>query len=246
MFVHVDAKALEWYGAVYLSQDKVGLKELWDNLDAHALNQERFKLPTRLIAKTFLFRLIYGGSAYAYVKDNQFNHVSKNPKFWQKVIDEAYEKYSGLKETHDAWVSQAVATGKVVVCTGREYSFAPIRDDSGEVRRERDGSIKWPRTTILNYPVQGLGNDLMAIVRTLLYAYMKRSTLKHALLVCTVHDSIDVDCPPEEVDEVIRLIKLAFENAPARFKTLFGVEFNLPLRCEIFTGLNLKDLTLIP
>lgn len=128
-----------------------------------------------------------------------------------------------------------------MVCTGREYSFSPLRDDNGNLRHERDGSLKWPRTTILNYPVQGLGNDLMAIVRTLLYTYMKRANLK-SLLVSTVHDSIDVDCPDNEVETVIKLIQQAFDNAPARFEQLFGVEFNLPLRCEIFVGKNLKDL----
>lgn len=238
MYVHVDAKQLEWIGATYLSQDPVAIKEIMDALDMHSLNQERFKLPSRLIAKTFLFRLIYGGTEWAYAYDSNFSHVSSNPKFWRKVIDEAYAKYSTLAKTHTGWEQTVIRTGKLVMPTGREYAFAPYRD-------ERTNELKWPRTTILNYPVQGLGHDLMAIVRTLLYARLTAAhgrTIFHSKLCSTVHDSIDVDCPDEEVPEVIRIVQSAFDDAPKRFEQLFGVAFNLPLRCEIFTGNNLKDL----
>ena len=239
MYVHVDAKALEWYGAVYLSQDPVGLKELLEGVDTHEENRIRFKLPSRLIAKTFLFRLIYGGTEWAYAYDSNFSHVSSNPKFWKKVIDEAYEKYSGLAKTHTNWEQTVVRTGKLVMPTGREYAFSPYRD-------ERTNELKWPRTTILNYPVQGLGHDLMAIVRTLLFARLRAAqgkTIFKSLLCCTVHDSIDVDAPDAEVPEVIKIIQSSFDDVPKRFEQLFGVSFNLPIRCEISTGINLKDLT---
>lgn len=58
MLLKVDAKALqlEWRVAVELSGDKVGLQEILDGVDSHADNQQRFGLPSRLIAKTYLFR----------------------------------------------------------------------------------------------------------------------------------------------------------------------------------------------
>lgn len=234
MFVHVDARQLEWVGAAFLSQDPVAMQEIWNNEDMHAKNVERFKLPDRRTAKFFLFRLIYGGSAYAYAYDPDFTHVSASPKFWQKVIDEAYDKYNVLEKTHTAWVQTVIRTGQLEVCTGRTYSWQPFRTDKGE--------LKWPRTQILNYPVQGLGHDLMAIVRTLLFVRLRNLGLR-SLLVSTVHDSIDVDCPAEEVSQVVECVATCFRDAPSRFYDLFGTEFNLPLRCEIFTGNNIKDLT---
>ena len=60
--VNVDAKSLEWCTYLYLSQDKVGLDE-WHGVindagknDIHRANQTAFNLPSRLIAKVFLFR----------------------------------------------------------------------------------------------------------------------------------------------------------------------------------------------
>ena len=96
MLIKVDAKGLEWRTAVELSRDKTGLQEILDGADQHEDNRVRFGLPTRLIAKTFLFRLIYGGSAFAYSKDFNFAKTSTEESFWQDVIDKTYEKYSGL------------------------------------------------------------------------------------------------------------------------------------------------------
>ena len=90
MLLQADAKQLEWVGATYLSQDKTALDEIWASVDQHADNQERFGLPSRLIAKTFVFRLIYGGSSYSYANDPNFRDIG-NETFWQNVIDEFYK-----------------------------------------------------------------------------------------------------------------------------------------------------------
>ena len=97
MLIQVDAKALEWAVCVYLAQDKVGMEELtYQNYDMHSENMKLFGFPIRHIAKIFVFRLIYGGSAFSYAHDPDFMDVSSNPKFWQDAIDTFYEKYSGV------------------------------------------------------------------------------------------------------------------------------------------------------
>jgi len=60
--VNVDAKSLEWATYLFLSQDPVGMEE-WYSVchdptkhDIHKANQMAFNLPSRLIAKVFLFR----------------------------------------------------------------------------------------------------------------------------------------------------------------------------------------------
>jgi hypothetical protein len=83
MILNADAKALEWVCATYLSQDEVAMKEIWDEIDQHTDNQTRFGLPSRLVAKTFVFRLIYGGSAYSYAMDHNFKDIGSE-KYWQE------------------------------------------------------------------------------------------------------------------------------------------------------------------
>ncbi len=232
MLIQCDAKALEWVTAVFLSQDKTGTKEIIDNVDQHTDNQHRFGLPSRLIAKTFVFRLIYGGSAYSYANDPDFTKVSASEKFWQKVIEEFYAKYTGLAEWHTALMQEATTTGMLRMPTGRIYNYSP---------EERRGDLVWPRTTILNYPVQGTGADIMCIARVSFARRFISGNIK-GKLISTVHDSIVVDVEDSEVDKVCKMFHSVFDDIPVNFKRIFGVEFNLPTRCEVEYGKNLKDM----
>jgi DNA polymerase I-like protein with 3'-5' exonuclease and polymerase domains len=227
--VACDASALEWVCGTYLSQDQVAMNEIINKVDQHTENQRAFNLPSRLIAKTFVFRLIYGGSSYSYANDVNFEHVSKSTKFWDEVIERFYGKYKGWADWHIRLMQEATTTGRIVMPTSRAYSYEPnMRGD-------------WPRTTILNYPVQGLGADIMAIIRVAFWKRLKQEQIK-ALPISSVHDSIVVDCPEEEVDVVVSLYREAFQEAPRLFKAWFGEEFNLPLRCECSVGNNMSEL----
>ena len=145
MLLNADAKQLEWICAAYLSQDKVAIKEILGQIDQHKDNQKRFGLPSRLIAKTFVFRLIYGGGAYSYANDPNFKEIG-NEEYWQKIINEFYNKYTGLKAWHDEIFLRAKKDNKLTMPTGRAYDYLP------EINSQ--GNLKYPRTRILNYPVQ--------------------------------------------------------------------------------------------
>ena len=228
MLLQADAKALEWVCASYLSQDQVAIKEIWDNVDQHTDNQKRFNLPSRLVAKTFVFRLIYGGSAYSYANDPNFKDIG-GETFWERVINQFYGKYSGLGRWHEEIVRCAMRDRKLTMPTGRVYYYEP------EIKY---GKAKWPRTKILNYPVQGLGADLMSIARVSLANRLKR--MEGVKLVNTVHDSIILDFDDKICDNIslVKLVDQCFADVPLNFRKLFGVEFNLPMRVECEVGPN--------
>lgn len=230
MIIQADAKGLEWVVGAYLSQDKVAMQEIINKVDQHSLNQEAFNLPSRLIAKTFVFRLMYGGQAYSYANDPNFTPVSTSERYWQKIIDAFYSKYKGLSEWHTKIVQEVVREGKLIMPTGRVYRFK--RGDRGD----------WPITTIKNYPVQGLGADIMSIIRV---SFMRRFREEgiNGVLINTVHDSIVCDVAEHELNRVARLFYNVFEDTPDNFKKIFGIEFNLPLTCEVSYGNNMKELT---
>ena len=235
MLLQADAKQLEWVGATYLSQDPVAIQEIWGQVDMHSDNQERFNLPSRLIAKTFVFRLIYGGSAYSYANDPNFRDIG-NESFWQEVIDSFYNKYQSLKKWHDEIFFLAKRDKKLVMPTGRIYHYEP------EIRGDR---VTYPRTRILNYPVQGLGADLMAIARVSLRNRLKGK--EGIQLVNTVHDSIIVDFDTNVWDtkELVNLVDRCFEDVPKNFDKLFGANFNLPMRVECQIGKTWGDMEVI-
>lgn len=219
------------------------MREIWDKVDFHANNQKDWKLPSRDYAKRFIFKILYGGSAYGFSNDPEFSWISSDPNFWQRMIDAFYEKYLGIAQWHTKIVQMVISEGKLVMPTGREYEFKPFRKPSGE--------LKWPRTQILNYPVQGLGADLVAIARvTIRKRLIKEGLYKLVKLQSTVHDSIDIDVPTG-VDNnldlcytICRTCEKAVNDVPTNFERLFKTPFNLPLNVEVKYGKNLGDLSL--
>lgn len=234
MIISADAKALEWVVGAYLSKDKVAYEEIINKVDQHTLNQKSFGLPTRLIAKKFVFRLMYGGSAYSYANDPDFTEVSSSQKYWQKVIDAFYNKYTDLRDWHTQIVKDAMKDGQLTMPTGRIYTFEP--------KRNYKGDLEAPETIIKNYPVQGLGADLMSIARVSFFNRFKKEKI-NGYIVNTVHDSIVCDVHAEEKIRVATMFHKVFRDIPENFYKLFGVKFTLPLSCEVSVGNNMKELT---
>lgn len=236
--VNADVKGLEVVVAAELSGDKILKQEILDKVDIHETNRDRFKLgegkPGRLIAKIFKFRLIYGGSAYSYANDSDFQGVSRSQKFWQNVIDEYYAKYTGIKEWHDHIIHTAQQTGKLEIPSGRFFPIVPLVN-------KWNGSMDWPITVIKNYPVQGFGADLVMLARLEARKRLQASTAEFKL-ISTIHDSIVVDCPSECVNGVGRILSDSIEAVPALCKQVFGYDFSLPLTSEVQYGPNKKEM----
>jgi len=229
MLINADASSLEVNCAAFLSQDPVLMDEILNGLDIHSRNQEAFGLPSRLIAKVLVFRLIYGGTEHSFARDPDFTPVSRSKEYWAKVIDKFYSKYRGLAAWHTKIIQEVTVNSELIMPTGRRFSFE--RTERGE----------WPVTTIKNYPVQATGADIMTIARVdFARRFWNRGI--DGKLISTVHDSIVADVAKKDVDTTIQMMYDVFTDIPKNFKRIFGVEYNMPLGCEIKVGMNLKDL----
>lgn len=202
------------------------MNEIIHRVDIHENNKKRFDLPTRLIAKTFVFRLIYGGTAWSYANDPDFKEVKYNEKEWQNVIDEFYKKYQGIKYWHDKLLEEVLLTKELIMPTGRRFSY----DLSGKI----------PFTTIKNYPVQGTGADVMSIIRIDFAKQFKKAN--YGVIIATVHDSIVVDIHKKYLDKVVELFNNCYKNMPSNFEAIFKKKYNLPIFNEIKYGPNMEDL----
>ena len=227
MIVNADVKGLEVVCAAQLSGDKTLCQEVLDDVDIHEENRKAFNLPARVIAKIFKFRLIYGGSAYSYAHDPDFMGVSSSEKYWQKVIDAYYEKYSGIAVWHGELLETAMRQGFIEIPSGRHYTFQPTRNGWGQER--------WPLTTIKNYPVQGFGADLVKLARIKFFKDLQDSGLE-ALFIGTIHDSLIVDTPEKNCYTISMMLRNAIEAVPKLVKEHWDYDFQLPLKCEVQAG----------
>ena len=243
MLVNIDISQLEWVTLLWFSQDTVGIAEYLGGVDQHSTNQATFGLPERRIAKIFVFRLIYGGSKWAYALDPDFNWISKDPRYWQKVIDKFYAKYTNIADQHAKWIRTVIETGQLVMPTGRVFKFDRYLNKRGE--------LEWPRTQILNWPIQGTGHDIVTIARVSLHKRIKadESLASRVHFVSTVHDSIVLDCSFQRVDREFHaldgIIRGVFADVPSNFARLFNVNLNLPIAAEVSIGENLLDKTVV-
>lgn len=256
MLIKADAAQLEWRTKAYLAQCPVAIQEIHDlawkpkDQDLHADNKNRFNLPSRTIAKNFLYRLIFIDSfsdrgfdvpAGAYSNDADFMHVSTSRKFWVDVVTRFFDKYPTIYSHGVTCIRTAVETGRIVSPSGRFYEFKQV---------QRYNGWDWPRSDILNYPVQGLAADFMMITRRLAWKSIKAASWydpKRVLFMSTVHDDIemDVDNDMDLVYNICIALENAFKDTPAEFERQFGVEVNVPLAGEVKLGWDLfeKNMT---
>ena len=237
MLVSCDASQLEWRTVLELSRDETGIKEVLEGADTHSLNQTAFELPTRLIAKIYLFRTIFRGSGWAFAHDPAFMHVSSDPKFWDDIGVRFYRKYHGIDACHNAWCASVVAGKPLMGPSGREW-IIPFFPDS------QTGVRKIPWTTLTNYPVQGTGADVMMLARISFFRRLKASGIP-ALLVSTVHDSIVVDALKKHVAQISRMFYEVFDDLIKNIKRCWGYDWVVPLDCEVKYGMNQLDQTKI-
>lgn len=236
MLISCDAAGLEWRVVTELSQDPTALKEILNKEDTHSLNQAAFGLPSRLIAKIYLFRTVFNrGKGYAFTVDPDFMHVSTSVKYWDAVGEKFYSKYKGIDNLYDVNLD-LIAQGKPLVGPlGREWLIPWTTNYKGE--------LELPVTKAVNYPVQGTGHDIMTIARVSFNNRLKKSPYADKTkLISTVHDSIVTDAPGAYTEPLTAMFHEVFRDIPLNIKKLFGYTWKTPLTCEVKAGMNMKDM----
>jgi DNA polymerase-1 len=135
--------------------------------------------------------------------------------------------YSGLAKYQKSLMDGVIRNGIVQTPSGRQYHWP-------NAKRYGNGRIS-NATQVVNYPVQGFGNDLVQMACVRAYRRFKELDLK-SLLILTVHDSIVVDTHPDEIDLVHDALTWAMTGVLKEAETKWNYDFPLPLAIEIETG----------
>jgi len=233
MLLQCDASQLEWRVALELSKDYVGINEILNNEDTHANNQQAFALPSRLIAKIFLFRTIFRGSGWAFANDPDFMHVSTSTEFWDGMNEKFYRKYFALDKKHKEWMDIVSRGLPLIGPLGRQWSFT--------LKRDRYGNLKLPINQLVNFPVQGTGADIMTIARISAHKRIRAANLP-CDFVSTVHDSIVVDTHTAYLQPIAQIFDEVFADLPKNIYKMFGYKWEVPMSCETKAGVNMKEM----
>lgn len=246
MLLKADAAQLEYRVKVFLAQDKIAMAEILKNEDIHTNNQKDFGLPSRLVAKVFIYRMIfadafgpqgYEGPAYAYANDPEFESAGLSKKKWVGVIERFFEKYQGIKEHSVNLIRTVAEGGSIISPSGREYTYTQVY---------KRGQLVWSNTEILNHIVQGLAADFVMMARKYIWRYIPKTP--QICLINTVHDDIEVDCDNNYnlITATGELLEFSFKEIPETFRKTFGSEVNVPMSGECKVGWSLHEDAMIP
>jgi DNA polymerase I-like protein with 3'-5' exonuclease and polymerase domains len=237
----IDLSQLEWRVAAWLSQDPVAMSEIISGVDQHLANAEEFfgDAKYRQEAKIMTFRLLYGGSAYAFFMDPLMPDFSQ--KRWNGIVDQYNRKYFTLSNWQQMNITRVPQDdGYLYSPTGRIYKIPKVEHN------RHPGVFTFSDTCIKNYPVQGTATgDIVPLAMRVIdkriqadsRAYMSSNWMGQ------VHDSVLFDTMPHEVLPLAKLGILAFEDLPEIISSYWGVDFNLPLTGEAEWGPNYGKMT---
>ena len=236
MLMDADAAQLEWRVAAELSQDPIMMLEIINGIDIHSDNAKNFfgDLRFRQDAKIFSFRLLYGGTAYAFFMDPKMPAFSQ--KRWNEIVEAFYTKYSGLKKWQDDNFKLVTQTGKLQTFTGRIYSF--------EMKKQNDGSWCYERPSVCNYPVQGTATgDIIPLVMCQVQRLIRNAGLSNEVLIVNqVHDSIVLDLDRKHIDQVAQICYKCFRSIPSTIKAYWNYDWTTPMDGDIKIGENWSEM----
>ena len=221
--LEADFAQLEFRVAAYLSQDGVAIEEVTTGFDVHSYTSKVItdagQQTTRQDAKAHTFAPLYGATG--------FGRTPAEARYYEHFT----EKYKGIKAWHSRLASEAMNTGMITTPSGRQFAFP-------DIKRLTSGNVTH-FTQIKNYPVQSFATaDIVPIV--LMYMEEKLKPYK-SCIVNSVHDSVVIDVHPEEINNVLYLIKIINADLRPLIETKFNIEMNVPLLLEAKIGDNWLD-----
>ena len=227
VFVAVDYSQIELRLLAHLSGDEHLVAAFNEGEDFHAETASRvFGVPVEEVtrelrsrAKAVNFGIVYGQQAYGLSQSLGIPMAEA-----REMIDRYFEVYPGVRRYLDQTVADAKQTGYAQTMFGRKR---PIP----ELKLKNPAQRGFGERTAMNHPMQGTAADIIKLAMVDVPHRMREAGLQ-AHLILQIHDELDFECPEEEVDTLIALVRDTMENV---------VRLRVPLIAEASTGITWAD-----
>jgi DNA polymerase-1 len=222
--VSADYSQVELRILAHCSEDPILIKAFLEDEDIHTRTaNEIFQVFPEMItpelrrqAKIINFGILYGMGAFSLSKQ-----LGISQKMAKNYIDNYFSRYKGVKQFIDHTIEEARKTGETSTLLGRIRIIPDINSQNVNVRG-------FAERVAVNTPIQGTAADLIKLAMIHIDQKLRDQKLQSAMLL-TVHDELVFECPPEELNLVMDLVKTAME----------GVwDLKVPLKVNIAWGEN--------
>ena len=181
-------------------------------MDIYHVTKEEVTSNMRRNAKAVNFGIIYGISSFGLSED-----LGINVKDAKAFIDNYLETFPGIKDYMENIKKEAYKNGYVKTLFGRVRVIDELKSNNYMVRSSGERMA-------LNTPIQGTSADIIKIAMINVHNELEKRKLK-AKMIIQVHDEILIDCPKEELNEVLKILKDKMENV-YKLKVPLKVDMN--------------------
>ena len=222
VFVGADYSQFELRLAAVLAGDEKLIEDFNSDVDIHAktaaetygISIDEVSKSQRRAAKVINFGVLYGMSPHGLAAATGMSFTEA-----KKFIDHYFEVRKPIRQYLDKILTQAREQGFVETYFGRRRPTPDVKSSNFMVRSSAERAA-------MNMPIQGTEADLMKLAMIRLED--KLSGLADAIL--QVHDSILVECRPEDVQKVSEIMKAEMEGVCP--------ELPIKLKVDVGTGAN--------
>ena len=222
VFVGADYSQFELRLAAVLAGDEKLIEDFNSDVDIHAktaaetygISIDEVSKSQRRAAKVINFGVLYGMSPHGLAAATGMSFTEA-----KKFIDHYFEVRKPIRQYLDKILTQAREQGFVETYFGRRRPTPDVKSSNFMVRSSAERAA-------MNMPIQGTEADLMKLAMIRLED--KLSGLADAIL--QVHDSILVECKPEDVQKVGEIMKAEMEGVCP--------ELPIKLKVDVGTGVN--------
>ena len=168
----------------------------------------------RRTAKVINFGIMYGAGSHRISQELNIGYGDAGA-----IIKAYFERYTGVREYIDRTVAECMEKGYVSTIYGRKRS---IQDINSENRNLQEAA----KRAAINMPVQGTAADIIKIAMIRIRDWMIANKIRSNMIL-QVHDELDFEVHPDEVDILKKNVKEIMESA---------TELIVPLKVDIGVG----------
>ena len=208
VFFSADYSQIELRLVADLSNDSTMLDAFANNEDIHAITAakiyheplDKVTGDQRRKAKTANFGILYGISAFGL--SQRLNIPRSEAKM---LIDGYFETFPKVKEYIEKSVAHAREQGYVTTLFGRRRMLPDINSRNAVVR-------SFSERNAVNAPIQGTAADVIKIAMIAIDRRFREEGIKSRMIL-QVHDELNFDVIPSELDKVTQIVVAEMENA---------------------------------
>ena len=221
LLVSADYSQFELRLAAVLANDKTLIETFEKDLDIHAKTaSEVFGVPIdevskeqRRIAKIINFSVLYGVGAH-----NLSGTIGVGFYEAKKYIEEYFNAHKPIRELMDNTLKKAQDEGFVETFFGRRRPMPDIKSSNFMIR-------EMAKRAAQNMPIQGTEADLMKRAMLAVDGKIVKAGLGEQIL--QIHDSILVEVPAENAENVAEILKQQMENVAPELSVKLKVEVSI-------------------